>query len=144
MATKTVKVETEAVRYIPALGRRKTAVAQVRITPVTDEKDATIVVNGREAKAYFGTDAYVSNAFLPMQVAGMTGKFSISILVQGGGVHGQSDATKLGLARALVKSDLALRPILKAQKLLTRDARSVERKKPGLRKARRSPQWSKR
>lgn len=144
MATKTVKAKEGTVRYVAAVGRRKTAVAQVRITPVTDEKDATLVVNGREAKKYFGTDAYTNNAFLPIKVAGMEGKWSVSVLAQGGGVHGQSDATKLGVARALVKSDLALRPILKAQKLLTRDARSVERKKPGLKKARRAPQWSKR
>jgi small subunit ribosomal protein S9 len=74
----------------------------------------------------------------------MNGKFSVSVLAEGGGVHGQSDATKLGVARALVKFDMNLRAILKAQKLLTRDSRSVERKKPGLKKARRAPQWSKR
>lgn len=144
MATKTVKAKESEAKYIAAVGRRKTAVAQVRITPVADEKDATLIVNGREAKKYFGTDAYTNNAFLPLKTVGMEGKWSVSVLAQGGGVHGQSDATKLGVARALVKSDLALRPLLKAEKLLTRDARAVERKKPGLKKARRAPQWSKR
>ena len=118
--------------------------AQVRITPVEDAKDATLVINGRDPKKYFGTDAFVTNAFTPLSVAGMDGKFSVSVLAQGGGIHGQSDATKLGVARALVKFDLGLRAILKAAKLLTRDARAVERKKPGLKKARRAPQWAKR
>jgi small subunit ribosomal protein S9 len=144
MVTKTVKTKEAAERYIAAVGRRKTAVAQVRITPITDEKDMTLVVNGRDAKEYFGLAAYMANAFSPLQVAGMGGKFSVSVLAQGGGVHGQSDATKLGVARALIKFDMNLRAILKAQKLLTRDSRSVERKKPGLKKARRAPQWSKR
>ena len=71
-------------------------------------------------------------------------KCAVSVLVRGGGLSGQSDAAKLGIARALIKYDEALRPSLKAQGLLTRDARKVERKKPGLKKARRSPQWSKR
>ena len=144
MVTKTVRTKEVAERYIAAVGRRKTAVAQVRITPIADEKDMTLVVNGRDAKEYFGLAAYMSNAFSPLSVAGMNGKFSVSVLAEGGGVHGQSDATKLGVARALVKFDMNLRAILKAQKLLTRDSRSVERKKPGLKKARRSPQWSKR
>ncbi len=144
MVTKTVKTKEATERYIAAVGRRKTAVAQVRITPIADEKDMTLVVNGRDAKEYFGLAAYMSNAFSPLNVAGMNGKFSVSVLAEGGGVHGQSDATKLGVARALVKFDMNLRAILKAQKLLTRDSRSVERKKPGLKKARRAPQWSKR
>ncbi len=144
MATKTVKTKETSERYIAAVGRRKTAVAQVRITPIADEKEMTLVVNGRDAKEYFGLESYWANAFSPIQVVGMHGKFSISVLAQGGGVHGQSDATKLGVARALIKFDMNLRAILKAQKLLTRDSRSVERKKPGLKKARRAPQWSKR
>lgn len=144
MVTKTVKTKEVAERYIAAVGRRKTAVAQVRITPITDEKDMTLIVNGRDAKEYFALAAYMTNAFSPLQVAGMNGKFSVSVLAQGGGVHGQSDATKLGVARALIKFDINLRAILKARKLLTRDSRSVERKKPGLKKARRAPQWSKR
>jgi small subunit ribosomal protein S9 len=144
MVTKTVKTKEVRERYIAAVGRRKTAVAQVRITPIADEKDMTLIVNGRDAKEYFALAAYMTNAFSPLQVAGMHGKFSVSVLAQGGGVHGQSDATKLGVARALIKFDINLRAILKARKLLTRDSRSVERKKPGLKKARRAPQWSKR
>jgi len=144
MVTKTVKTKEVEARYIAAVGRRKTAVAQVRITPIADEKEMTLVVNGRDAQEYFGLASYMSNAFSPLQVAGMSGKFRVSVLAQGGGIHGQSDATKLGVARALIKFDINLRAILKARKLLTRDSRSVERKKPGLKKARRAPQWSKR
>ncbi|MEA3323169.1 MAG: 30S ribosomal protein S9, partial [Patescibacteria group bacterium] len=85
------------------------------------------------------------DAFLePLKVSGLQDKCAVSVVVRGGGIAGQSDAVKLGIARALIKYDEELRPALKAGGLLTRDARKVERKKPGLRKARRSPQWSKR
>ncbi len=129
--------------YYAGVGRRKTAVAQVRV--YCDEKATTdIIVNGKKFDEYFTTDAQKDHILEPLKVAGMHEKCAISILVKGGGLSGQSDAAKLGIARALVKYDDALRPALKADGLLTRDARKVERKKPGLRKARRSPQWSKR
>ncbi len=129
--------------YHAGVGRRKTAVAQVRV--YCDEKKSTdIIVNGKKFDEYFTTDAQKDHILEPLKVTGMHEKCAVSILVKGGGLSGQSDAAKLGIARALVKYDDALRPALKADGLLTRDARKVERKKPGLRKARRSPQWSKR
>lgn len=132
--------------YHYGVGRRKTAVAQVRV--YCDNKSPVdntgIVVNGKQFDEYFTTDSQKDQALEPLKVAGMQEKCAISVLVKGGGLSGQSDAVRLGIARALVKYDADLRPALKASDLLTRDARKVERKKPGLRKARRSPQWSKR
>lgn len=131
--------------YHAAVGRRKTAVAQVRL--YCDAKKATdkdIVINGKVFNDYFMTDSQKDHVLEPLKVSGMHEKCAVSVLVKGGGLSGQSDAVKLGIARALVKYDEDLRPALKVEGLLTRDARKVERKKPGLRKARRSPQWSKR
>ena len=129
-------------RYLYAVGRRKTAVAQVRLYPV--DKAETAVVNGKAIRTYFGTAALEATALSPLKIAGLEETFTITVLVRGGGLHGQADAVKLGVARALLKHDALLRSTLKAQGLLTRDARAVERKKPGLKKARRAPQWSKR
>jgi small subunit ribosomal protein S9 len=132
-------------RYLYAVGRRKTAVAQVRLYPVKKGTEATLAANGgKTIFEYFGTDGLTGNVLAPLKTAGLEADFSVSILVRGGGKHGQSDAAKLGVARALLKHDPLLRSILKAEGYLTRDARSVERKKPGLKKARKSPQWSKR
>jgi small subunit ribosomal protein S9 len=117
MATKTVKTKEVAERYIAAVGSSQDGRGSGAYHPdCTDEKDMTLVVNGRDAKEYFALAAYMTNAFSPLQVAGMNGKFSVSVLAQGGGVHGQSDATKLGVARALIKFDINLRAILKAHK----------------------------
>lgn len=140
-AAKAVEAKTTE-RYVYAVGRRKTAVAQVRLFPAS--KAEPTVVNGRDALAYFGMPGLVANALSALRAAGLEDAFRVSLLVRGGGLHGQSDAAKLAVARALVKHDALLRSILKSQGLLTRDARSVERKKPGLKKARRAPQWSKR
>ncbi len=132
--------------YHYGVGRRKTAVAQVRVyCDIKDPIDETgLIVNGRKYTEYFHTDSQ-KDAFLePLKVTGLNDKCAISVLVKGGGIAGQADAVKLGIARALIKYDVDLRPALKVEGLLTRDARKVERKKPGLRKARRSPQWSKR
>jgi small subunit ribosomal protein S9 len=132
-------------RYLYAVGRRKTAVAQVRLYPVKKGEEATLVANGgKTIFEYFGTEGLVGNAIAPLKTVGLEADFSVSILVRGGGKHGQSDAAKLGVARALLKHDPLLRSALKVEGYLTRDARSVERKKPGLKKARKSPQWSKR
>lgn len=132
--------------YHYAVGRRKTAVAQVRV--YCEQKGAVdnsgLVVNGRQFDDYFTTDSQKEAFLAPLKAAGVYEKCAISVFVKGGGVSGQADATKLGIARALVKYDEAMRATLKVNGLLTRDARKVERKKPGLRKARRSPQWSKR
>ncbi len=132
--------------YHYGVGRRKTAVAQVRIyCDIKDPIDETgLIVNGRKYTEYFHTDTQKDLFLEPLKVAGLTKKCAVSVLVKGGGIAAQADAAKLGIARALVKFDEEFRPALKADGLLTRDARKVERKKPGLRKARRSPQWSKR
>ncbi|OGI21360.1 MAG: 30S ribosomal protein S9 [Candidatus Moranbacteria bacterium RIFCSPHIGHO2_01_FULL_55_24] len=138
------KKAAPAERYLYAVGRRKTAVAQVRLYPLATASEEKVLVNNREARAYFGTPALEANALAPLKTAGLESNFRVSLLVRGGGMNGQSDASKLAIARALLKHDELLRPTLKAAGFLTRDARSVERKKPGLKKARKSPQWSKR
>ncbi len=133
-------------QYFCAVGRRKTAVAQVRVY-LNDEAEANnsqFIVNEREMSNYFPLASQQDIFLSPLKVAGFDGKCAVSVLVKGGGLTGQVDAIKLGIARALVKFDEELRAVLKAEGFLTRDARKVERKKPGLRKARRSPQWSKR
>jgi small subunit ribosomal protein S9 len=156
MATKatTTKEETKAAkapakkkaaaeeRYAYAVGRRKTAVAQVRLYPSSAAEEA--IVNERPLKEYFATPALQSAALAPLAATGLAEAFRVTVLVRGGGLNGQADAVKLGVARALIKHDEALRSALKAAGLLTRDARAVERKKPGLHKARRAPQWAKR
>ncbi len=139
---KVAKAPKTAERYLYAVGRRKTAVAQVRLYPVDKAEEA--VVNGKSILAYFGTPALVAQALSPLKLTGLETAFTMTVVVRGGGLHGQADAIKLGIARSLVKHDLLLRATLKAQGMMTRDARAVERKKPGLKKARRAPQWSKR
>lgn len=130
--------------YHAAVGRRKTAIAQVRVYCDDKNTNHAIIVNGKDFSDYFTTSAQKDHVLEPLKVSGLHEKCGVSIFVKGGGLSGQSDAAKLGIARALIKYDEELRPALKADGLLTRDARKVERKKPGLRKARRSPQWSKR
>jgi small subunit ribosomal protein S9 len=102
------------------------------------------LINNRPLEKYFGTASLIANVLAPIKAVGLEDKMSFTLLAQGGGMTGQSDASKLAIARALVKHDPLLRPVLKASGFLTRDARKVERKKPGLKKARRAPQWAKR
>ena len=125
---------------INALGRRKAAVARVSITP----GGGTITVNGKDHKEYFSVTHLRLKVEKPMTAAGKDKQFDVTVNVQGGGVMGQADAVKLGIARALVILDAELKPKLKAQHLLIRDPRVVERKKPGLKKARKRSQFSKR
>ena len=141
-APKVAKKAEVAARYLYAVGRRKTAVAQVRLYPVA--KSEGVIVNKKTIRAYFGTPALEAQALLPLKTTGLEESFTVTVVVRGGGLHGQADAIKLGVARALILHDILLRPTLKALGFLTRDARAVERKKPGLKKARRAPQWSKR
>ncbi|OGI15409.1 MAG: 30S ribosomal protein S9 [Candidatus Moranbacteria bacterium RIFCSPHIGHO2_12_FULL_54_9] len=129
-------------RYLYAVGRRKTAIAQVRLYPSKQAEE--VIVNSRPIREYFGTAALEAKALLPLKASGMEDSFTVSVVVRGGGLNGQADAIKLGVARCLIKHDLLLRPTLKALGYLTRDSRAVERKKPGLKKARRAPQWAKR
>lgn len=131
-------------RYVYAVGRRKTAVAQVRYYADAKAETLEIVVNNRPFAEYFNTFEQREAVVAPLKVVGKAEAAQISVLVSGGGLSGQADAVKLGIARALVEHDALVRPALKAEKLLTRDPRAVERKKPGLKKARRAPQWAKR
>ena len=141
-------VNTELVsfsgKYFCAVGRRKSAVAQVRLYKYEGADEKAYVVNEKLMKDYFPTSNEWDIFTEALRVSGAEGKVGVSVLVRGGGLSGQAQAIRLGIARALTEMDEGMRPILKANELLTRDARVVERKKPGLRKARRSPQWSKR
>lgn len=131
---------TKDTRYTEAVGRRKTASARVRITP---NSKTAFKVNDRDLASYFPTEE------LRKIIEEATGKlkagnFDISIHVKGGGVHSQAEAVRHGIARALVKYDESSRTKLKTAGLLKRDPRAKERRKFGLKKARKSPQWSKR
>ncbi len=131
--------------YHFAVGRRKAAVAQVRV--YCDKKGVDnqgLIVNGKVFDEYFMTNAQKEAFMGALRTTGLQDTCAVSVLVKGGGLSGQAEAVRLGISRALVKFDETLRPALKSEGFLTRDARVVERKKPGLRKARRSPQWSKR
>lgn len=141
---KKVAKTTKVGKYFYAVGRRKTSVAQVRIFPSNKVGEEDCVVNNRPMIEYFlGTIAQAT--FLsPFKETGLTDKFKISVIVRGGGISSQVEAVRLGISRALIKFDETLRPVLKANKFLMRDSRKVERKKPGLKKARRAPQWAKR
>ncbi len=121
-------------------GRRKTAVARVRIASGTGK----IMVNGRELENYFPTESLRMVVNQPLVVTALTGKYDIRVNVQGGGPFGQAGAVRHGIARALLEVDLNLRPVLKADGLLTRDPRKRERKKYGQPGARKRFQYSKR
>lgn len=128
--------------YIEGIGRRKTASARVRLTPA---KETTITVNGKTLENYFENEAFENTvkSVLNIDDAGVK-DYTITVKVSGSGLSAQSEAVRLGIARALVKEKQDRRTILKPLGFLKRDPRSVERKKFGLLKARRRPQWSKR
>jgi small subunit ribosomal protein S9 len=122
-------------------GRRKTAVARVRLMPGEGE----IVVNGRTLEQHFGNAIALSDLHMPFRVTGTEGRFNVMIKVEGGGVHGQAGAIRHGLARALLMVDPeGNRVPLRQAGLLTRDSRMKERKKYGLKRARKAPQYTKR
>lgn len=125
---------------INALGRRKAAIARVYV----NDGKGNIVVNNRDVKEYFPLEQlqYIVNQ--PLSLTNSEGKYDIKVNIYGGGVKGQAEALRLALARALVKLDPENKEILKSNKLLTRDPREVERKKPGQPKARKRFQFSKR
>ena len=129
------------IQYYEGLGRRKTASARVRLYP---GGDGTILVNNRPADEYFSRDWDLKHLAEPLVATNNAGRFNVTVLVQGGGVTGQSGAVRLGIARALLKADPEYRPTLRKFGLLTRDARAKERKKPGLKRARKAPQYTKR
>ncbi len=126
--------------YFEAVGRRKTASARVRLYPGSGE----IVINDKPMDDYFGRDLDRMILQQPLQATGTTGSYNVSIHVRGGGESGQASAARHGISRALLKADENLRPTLKAAGFLTRDPRAKERKKPGLKRARKAPQYTKR
>ena len=134
--------KTENKDYIPAVGKRKSAVARVRILKQS-AKGINIVINGKDFKEYFAYKDWQDLVIKPLKAVGQN-DISLSIKAQGGGLRGQIDAIVNGIAKALLKGDEELRTTLRKEGFLTRDSRVKERKKPGLRKARRAPQWSKR
>ena len=126
--------------YFYGTGRRKSSVARVRVYAGTGK----ITINGRDIDDYFGLETLKLIVRQPLETTGLTGKYDIEATVAGGGVSGQAGAIRHGLARALVVSDENLKPTLKKAGFLTRDPRMKERKKYGLKAARRAPQFSKR
>lgn len=125
---------------LSGLGRRKTAVARVRLTAQAQSKQ----VNGVLLEQYFPTVYLRTLAVRPLEVTSQAGTFGIEAKIAGGGKHAQAEALSLGIARALLASDPRFHKQLREAKLLTRDPRAKERKKPGLKRARRAPQFSKR
>ena len=127
--------------FITAVGRRKTAIASVRMSIAPK---SSIVVNGKSAKEYFKTNERAKIAEEALAKAESAENYAVIAHVEGGGVAAQADALRHAISRAITKAEPKTRTILKAAKFLKRDPRAKERKKPGLKKARKSPQWSKR
>ena len=127
--------------YLYALGRRKSGVAMVRLYL---SGSGTIVVNNKPMKEYFPVEDLQDAVMVPLRAVGMNETADVIAVAHGGGIRGQADAVKLGIARALLVHNPDLRATLKPLGVLTRDPREKERKKYGLKKARKSPQWAKR
>ncbi|MDO4223667.1 MAG: 30S ribosomal protein S9 [Acinetobacter sp.] len=129
-----------AKQYDYGTGRRKTATARVFLSAGT----GNITINNKTLEQYFGRETARMVVMQPLELLDVVGKFDLYITVKGGGIGGQAGAIRHGITRALIASDEALKPALRKAGFVTRDAREVERKKLGLRKARRRPQFSKR
>ncbi len=127
--------------YYYGTGRRKTSTAQVRLYP---SKEPEIVVNEQPADRYFSRSTDMTQLREPLKVTATEGRFRITVRVRGGGISGQAGAVRHGIARALTKANPELRPTLRKGGFLTRDPRVKERKKPGLKRARKAPQYTKR
>lgn len=123
-----------------ATGRRKSSVARVRLYPGSGQH----LLNGKAIDVYFPMQAQQNRAVEALRTVDLEGQYDVHATLEGGGYTGQTDALRLGIARALISLDPELRPTLKSEGMLTRDSRRVERKKYGLRKARRAPQFTKR
>ncbi|MBU3942476.1 30S ribosomal protein S9 [Patescibacteria group bacterium] len=133
--------DLEKGHYFEAIGKRKTAAARVRLHVGGDK---TITVNGKDYKEYFPTldlQEIVNSALVKMEA---TDRFTITVMAKGGGIHAQAEALRHGISRALVDINLEFRKKLRRLGYLTRDPRARERKKPGLKRARKAPQWAKR
>ncbi|KKU77209.1 MAG: 30S ribosomal protein S9 [Candidatus Harrisonbacteria bacterium RIFOXYA1_FULL_48_8] len=140
IAKPTIHQKKSAVRYAQARGGRKTANAYARVS----ETKNIFTVNDRDYKEYFKSERNRAAAIAPLTTLNVKDKMGASVRVSGGGINAQADAVRNATARALVKFDESYRAALKQAGFLTRDARMVERKKYGLKKARRAPQWAKR
>jgi small subunit ribosomal protein S9 len=127
-------------KFVPAMGKRKTASASIRMR---QNGTGQIIINGKSLNEYFPT-AYQRKVVEQPLKQTVLQNMDFSILVKGGGKTGQADACRLGIAKLLIKLDPELRPAMRAKGWVTRDSRKKERKKPGLKRARRAPQWSKR
>ena len=123
-----------------AVGRRKKAIARVRLIP----GEGKIVINGRDIENYFGLETLKMTVRQPLALTSLEGRYDVLVNVYGGGLSGQAGAIRHGISRALIKADPELRPAVKKAGFLTRDPRMKERKKYGLKAARRAPQFSKR
>ncbi len=131
----------DQVQYYEGVGRRKTSRARVRLNL---GGTGTMVVNDKNAPDYFTREQDLKQLSELLALTGTEGRYNITIVVDGGGVTGQADAARMGLARALLKADVNYREVLRHSGALTRDARAKERKKPGLKRARKAPQYTKR
>jgi small subunit ribosomal protein S9 len=136
--SETKKTDT---KFTGAVGRRKTSTASVRITPASEYE---IVINGKEYAVYFPTEEMKGIIMEPFVMAKIGQKFTVSVIAKGGGIHSQAEAVRHGISRALIEYDVELRKRLKKEGLLKRDPRAKERRKFGLKKARKAAQWSKR
>lgn len=132
---------TDIKKYIETIGRRKTSVARVRITP---SPKASMEINGKTLEVHFPTMELQSIAMASFAQQKLEQKFKVTVLIKGGGIHSQAEALRLGIARALIDYDINLRGGLKKAGFLKRDPRAKERRKFGLKKARKAPAWSKR
>jgi len=131
---------SDDVRYYEAVGRRKRAVARVRLYP----GDGQAVVNDKALAEYFGRGEHQQEALAPLQLTHSADAYNLSVVVKGGGITGQAEAIRHGVARALLLIEPQWRTLLKRAGYLTRDPREKERKKPGLKRARKAPQYTKR
>ncbi|MCH7587776.1 MAG: 30S ribosomal protein S9 [Chloroflexi bacterium] len=129
-----------SVQYYEGIGRRKTSTARVRISAGS----GNFIVNGKTLTEYYTRRGDTDIILEPLRIAGFEGKLDVSVLVNGGGVTGQTGAVRHGLARALLIMDPELRPSMRSAGFLTRDSRMKERKKPGLKRARKAPTYTKR
>lgn len=128
-------------KYTASVGKRKTATSQVRLY---EKGTGIIMVNGQALASYFPVLSHQAAVAQPLRAAGLHKSLDFSVIVNGGGKSGQAEAIAHGISRCLVAMNEEIKPVLKAKGLMTRDARIKERKKPGLKRARRAPQWSKR
>ncbi|MGB3714713.1 MAG: 30S ribosomal protein S9 [Candidatus Promineifilaceae bacterium] len=136
-------MEIEDRKYYEGIGRRKRSSARIRIY-LDEQSSGDFEVNGKTVNDYFPRVGDVDTLMSPLSDTNLAGSVDVTVLVQGGGITGQTDAVRLGLARALVKYDENLRNILRTGGHMTRDPRVKERKKPGLKRARKAPTYTKR